>query len=314
MERFIKPMSHALIKSSRWFRDIRKQYGSIEVLVNNAGITRDSLMMRMPKADWEQVVKTNLTAVYHCCKAVSRTMAANGKGVIVSIGSGSGDLTPRRTNQLQFDEVRVVGVYTFACERAGTERCSLPDRCTGVYQNRDGRRHSCQRDRRIASHDSPWGVGAIQRKSRVLSRLFPLQPLGRSRVSLWSSTADEPEWNKTSESSGKRVAPQKNNASINKEPGKRRVLYRAGRCGSGIVLATSRRHGAPGWHRRVLPVATTASRVQTPSGQRILNPGFSPEHSLLSSSSRHRGVGTGVRNHDEHGRTRPRRRRRQAVG
>lgn len=76
------------------FRTIQKQAAFVEVLVNNAGITRDSLMMRMTSSNWQQVVDTNLNAVYHCSKAASRTMAAKGRGVIVCIGSGSG-LSPR---------------------------------------------------------------------------------------------------------------------------------------------------------------------------------------------------------------------------
>ena len=76
------------------FKDIQKNHGFVEVLINNAGITRDSLMMRMSTANWQQVVDTNLNAVYHCCKSASRTMAAKGRGVIVCIGSGSG-LSPR---------------------------------------------------------------------------------------------------------------------------------------------------------------------------------------------------------------------------
>lgn len=75
-------------------REIQREHGFVEVLVNNAGITRDSLMMRMSTANWEQVVDTNLNAVYNCSKAVARTMAAKRRGVIVCIGSGSG-ISPR---------------------------------------------------------------------------------------------------------------------------------------------------------------------------------------------------------------------------
>ena len=76
------------------FRDVKKEHGFVEVLINNAGITRDSLMMRMSTSNWQQVVDTNLNGVFHCCKAASRVMAAKGRGVIVCIGSGSG-LSPR---------------------------------------------------------------------------------------------------------------------------------------------------------------------------------------------------------------------------
>lgn len=76
------------------FRTLQKDHGFVEVLVNNAGITRDGLMMRMTTSNWQQVIDTNLNGVFQCSKAAARTMAAKGRGVIVCIGSGSG-ISPR---------------------------------------------------------------------------------------------------------------------------------------------------------------------------------------------------------------------------
>jgi 3-oxoacyl-[acyl-carrier protein] reductase len=76
------------------FRDIQKQHGFVELLVNNAGVTRDGMFLRMATSSWSHVMDTNLNAVFHACKAASRTMAAKGRGVIVCIGSGSG-ISPR---------------------------------------------------------------------------------------------------------------------------------------------------------------------------------------------------------------------------
>lgn len=75
-------------------KNVSKHFGPIEVLVNNAGVTRDSLFMMMQHRHWEKVMETNLNGVYYCSKAVFRTMCARKRGVIVTIGSGSG-LSPR---------------------------------------------------------------------------------------------------------------------------------------------------------------------------------------------------------------------------
>ena len=59
----------------------------IDGLVNNAGITRDGLIMRMSTADWEDVIKTNLTGTFFMCRAVARQMMSQRAGRVVNIGS-----------------------------------------------------------------------------------------------------------------------------------------------------------------------------------------------------------------------------------
>jgi len=66
---------------------ISKDVGAISVLVNNAGITRDQLLMRMRDEDWQAILDTNLTSVYRASKAVMRGMMKARKGRIVSIAS-----------------------------------------------------------------------------------------------------------------------------------------------------------------------------------------------------------------------------------
>ena len=62
----------------------------LDVLVNNAGITRDTLLMRMSEADWDQVLDTNLKGAFHCTKAVLRSMLRQRYGRIVNISSVAG--------------------------------------------------------------------------------------------------------------------------------------------------------------------------------------------------------------------------------
>jgi len=67
--------------------DIAKEFGATTILVNNAGITRDQLLMRMKDEDWQATLDTNLTSVYRTSKAVMRGMMKARKGRIISIAS-----------------------------------------------------------------------------------------------------------------------------------------------------------------------------------------------------------------------------------
>jgi 3-oxoacyl-[acyl-carrier protein] reductase len=64
--------------------------GAVHVLVNNAGITRDGLVFRMPTADWDAVLRANLTSAFFACRVVARAMVKQRAGSIVNISSVSG--------------------------------------------------------------------------------------------------------------------------------------------------------------------------------------------------------------------------------
>ena len=66
---------------------ITKEFGAISILVNNAGITRDNLLMRMKEEDWQAILDTNLTSVFRTSKAVMRGMMKARKGRIINIAS-----------------------------------------------------------------------------------------------------------------------------------------------------------------------------------------------------------------------------------
>jgi 3-oxoacyl-[acyl-carrier protein] reductase len=69
---------------------ILKDFGRVDVLVNNAGVTRDGLLMRMSEADWDAVLDTNLKGAFHFTKALSRPMLKQRSGRIINISSISG--------------------------------------------------------------------------------------------------------------------------------------------------------------------------------------------------------------------------------
>jgi len=68
-------------------KSISSEFGAVSILVNNAGITRDGLLMRMKDDDWDAIINTNLSSVYRLSKAVLRGMMKARKGRIISIAS-----------------------------------------------------------------------------------------------------------------------------------------------------------------------------------------------------------------------------------
>ncbi|SEL06783.1 3-oxoacyl-[acyl-carrier-protein] reductase [Colwellia chukchiensis] len=77
---------------SALFDTIKEKHGSVDVLVNNAGITRDNLMMRMKDDEWHDIIDTNLTSVFKISKAVLRAMMKKRQGRIINIGSVVGTM------------------------------------------------------------------------------------------------------------------------------------------------------------------------------------------------------------------------------
>ncbi len=66
---------------------VLQRFGAIDILINNAGITRDATLLKMTPEQWDQVIAVNLSGVFHCTKAVAPHMVERGKGKIINASS-----------------------------------------------------------------------------------------------------------------------------------------------------------------------------------------------------------------------------------
>jgi len=106
--------------------DVAEKHGRIDVLVNNAGITRDGLLMRMDDADWEAVLKVNLFGAFYGTRAVARYMVRQRGGSIINISSFSGLEGNRGQANYSASKAGLLGLTkTTAIELAGKKvRCN----------------------------------------------------------------------------------------------------------------------------------------------------------------------------------------------
>ncbi len=85
--RFIKVNTAKFEEVEAATKEIIRQFGKIDVLINNAGITRDASLQKMTVEQWQQVMDVNLTGVFNCTKAVSPNMIQNNFGRIINTSS-----------------------------------------------------------------------------------------------------------------------------------------------------------------------------------------------------------------------------------
>lgn len=101
-------------------KEIVKQYGRLDILINNAGITKDNLIMRMSEADFDRVIEVNLKGAFNTIHAAARQMIRQKSGKIVNIASVSGVLGNAGQANYAAAKAGIIGLTkTIAREFAG---------------------------------------------------------------------------------------------------------------------------------------------------------------------------------------------------
>ena len=118
-----------------FMKALEADFGSVTVLVNNAGITRDTLSMRMKDSQWDEVIETNLTGGFRLSRACLKGMMKARHGRIINIASIVGMMGKLRCRQGRHDRYEQIHR-----QRNRFPRCYRQLRCARIYRNRYDRR------------------------------------------------------------------------------------------------------------------------------------------------------------------------------
>ena len=105
--------------------EVLKEFGTIDVLVNNAGITKDNLLMRISEEDFDKVIEVNLKSVFNMTKAVQRAMLKQRKGSIINMSSVVGVKGNAGQANYAASKAGIIRFYKICCFRIRFSRYSL---------------------------------------------------------------------------------------------------------------------------------------------------------------------------------------------
>ena len=106
--------------TERMVKEVIEEFGQVTILVNNAGITKDALILRMKEDQWDAVISVNLKGAFNCSRHVAGSMLRNRKGSIINIASVSGQMGNSGQANYAASKACLVGMTkTIARELAG---------------------------------------------------------------------------------------------------------------------------------------------------------------------------------------------------
>src|SRR5690625_756798 len=126
-------------------KQVLEDFGTIHILVNNAGITRDNLLLRMSEENWDDVIKNNLTSVFNLTKQVIRPMMRNRMGSIINLSSVVGVMGNAGQSNYAASKAGIIGFTKSVAKEMGSRniRCNavapgfIETEMTGELTNKD---------------------------------------------------------------------------------------------------------------------------------------------------------------------------------
>lgn len=143
-------------------KDIEAQEGTPLVLVNNAGITRDNLLMRMKAEEWDQIVNTNLGSVFRMSKAVLRGMVKARRGRIVSIASVVGTMGNAGQTNYAAAKAGIVGFSKSLAREVGSRGITVNVVAPGFIATDMTAKLDAEQQKQLVDRVALGRLGAVQ--------------------------------------------------------------------------------------------------------------------------------------------------------
>jgi len=121
--------------SGEFVKEAKEAFGTIDLLVNNAGITRDQLILRMKEEDWDSVIDTNLKGAWNFCKAVLRPMMRNDDGgSILNISSISGVVGMTGQSNYSASKAGMIGLTKALAKEVASKKITVNALALGLIE------------------------------------------------------------------------------------------------------------------------------------------------------------------------------------
>lgn len=121
--------------AERMVKEVIEEFGKIDILLNNAGITKDNLLMRMKKEDFEEVINVNLIGTFNITKNVVPYMMKKRYGRIINMASVIGVGGNAGQANYAASKARNNRIYKKPCKRAWKQKYTCECNCTRIYKN-----------------------------------------------------------------------------------------------------------------------------------------------------------------------------------
>lgn len=150
---------------------IQEQYGAVSILVNNAGITRDNLLMRMKDEEWDEIIQVNLTSVYRLSKACLKGMTKARKGRIINISSVVGAAgNPGQVNYAAA-KAGIVGFSKSLAREIGTRNITVNVVAPGFIETDMTRQLSAEQRQALEQQIPLQRLGAVEDVAKAVAFL-----------------------------------------------------------------------------------------------------------------------------------------------
>src|SRR5213083_1123066 len=116
------------------FKTVIAEFGKIDILINNAGITRDQLIMRMKRADWDAVLNTNLTSAYVCTQQAIGSMLKQRWGRIINVTSVFGQTGQAGQTNYSASKAGLIGLTMAIAREVGSRNITCNAVAPGVIE------------------------------------------------------------------------------------------------------------------------------------------------------------------------------------